>query len=122
MRFPPLPPLLPLVRTRPARTAGAADPVTPTQALSPVSRCQGVWTSPPTALTGGGPQTIGITVRNGSGGTPAISTSGNDLDAWNHVTVNLAANNANKQISRILVGYDQPGARAATAATWTTSP
>ncbi|ACU73889.1 hypothetical protein Caci_5029 [Catenulispora acidiphila DSM 44928] len=30
------------------------------------------------------------------------------LDAWNHVTVNLGTNNANKQISRILVGYDHP--------------
>ena len=31
------------------------------------------------------------------------------LDAWNHVTVDLAAQNAGKQISRILVGYDRPG-------------
>ncbi|TJZ95497.1 hypothetical protein [Actinacidiphila oryziradicis] len=30
------------------------------------------------------------------------------LDTWNHVTVNLATNNSNKQIARILVGYDHP--------------
>jgi alpha-L-fucosidase 2 len=31
------------------------------------------------------------------------------LDAWNHVTVNLATRSAGKQISRIDVGYDHPG-------------
>ena len=31
------------------------------------------------------------------------------MNTWNHVTVNLAANNSNKQINRILIGYDQPG-------------
>ena len=32
-------------------------------------------------LTGGGPQSIGITLQNGSGGTPTVSTSDHDLDA-----------------------------------------
>ena len=39
---------------------------------------------------------------------PAYQCGHLTLDSWNHVTVNLAANNANKQISRILVGYDHP--------------
>jgi len=39
---------------------------------------------------------------------PAYQCGHLTLDAWNHVTVNLAANNANKQISRILIGYDHP--------------
>ncbi|MFG2045152.1 hypothetical protein [Dactylosporangium sp. NPDC048998] len=39
---------------------------------------------------------------------PAYQCGRLTLDTWNHVTVNLAANNANKQISRILVGYDHP--------------
>jgi hypothetical protein len=39
---------------------------------------------------------------------PAAQCGHLTLDAWNHVTVNLATNNANKQISRILVGYDHP--------------
>ncbi|MFF3562409.1 hypothetical protein ACFYXS_20455 [Streptomyces sp. NPDC002574] len=30
-------------------------------------------------------------------------------DTWNHVTVDLGAHSAGKQISRILVGYDHPG-------------
>ncbi|HEX3513127.1 MAG TPA: carbohydrate-binding protein [Trebonia sp.] len=33
------------------------------------------------SLTGGGAQNIMISLQNGAGGTPAISTSGNDLDA-----------------------------------------
>jgi alpha-L-fucosidase 2 len=32
-------------------------------------------------LTGGGAQSIGITLQNGAGGTPGVSTSGHDLDA-----------------------------------------
>jgi hypothetical protein len=40
---------------------------------------------------------------------PASQCGHLTLDTWNHVTVNLATNNANKSISRILVGYDQPG-------------
>jgi alpha-L-fucosidase 2 len=32
-------------------------------------------------LTGGGVQRIGITLQNGSGGTPSVSTTGRDLDA-----------------------------------------
>lgn len=32
------------------------------------------------------------------------------LDSWNQVTVNLAAQSAGKQINRILVGFDAPGA------------
>src|SRR6266545_3212927 len=32
-------------------------------------------------LTGGGAQSVGITLQNGSGGTPGVSTTGNDLDA-----------------------------------------
>ncbi|MEV6925319.1 hypothetical protein AB0M46_12570 [Dactylosporangium sp. NPDC051485] len=39
---------------------------------------------------------------------PAYQCGHLTLDAWNHVTVNLAASNAGKQISRILVGYDRP--------------
>ncbi len=61
--------------------------------------------------------TDGSTLRDSG----AVDQSGNQihpahqcghltLDAWNHVTVNLATNNSNKQINRILIGYDQPGA------------
>ena len=39
---------------------------------------------------------------------PAYQCGHVTLDTWNHVTVDLAADNAGKQISRILVGYDHP--------------
>jgi hypothetical protein len=59
--------------------------------------------------------TDGSTLRNsgavdqgGNGVNPASQCGHLTLDSWNHVTVNLAANNANKQISRILIGYDHP--------------
>jgi alpha-L-fucosidase 2 len=51
----------------------------------------------------------GAVDQNGNEIHPAHQCGHLTLDAWNHVTVNLATNNANKQISRILVGYDQPG-------------
>ena len=50
----------------------------------------------------------GAVDQNGNSIHPAHQCGHLTLDAWNHVTVNLAANNANKQISRILVGYDDP--------------
>jgi hypothetical protein len=50
----------------------------------------------------------GAVDQNGNGIHPAKQCGHLTLDAWNHVTVNLAANNANKEISRILVGYDDP--------------
>jgi hypothetical protein len=50
----------------------------------------------------------GAVDQNGNKAHPASQCGHLTLDAWNHVTVNLAANNANKQISRILVGYDHP--------------
>jgi hypothetical protein len=51
----------------------------------------------------------GAVDQNGNRIHPAYQCGHLTLDAWNHVTVNLATNNANKQISRILVGYDDPG-------------
>ena len=51
----------------------------------------------------------GAVDQNGDRIHPASQCGHLTLDTWNHVTVNLAANNANKQISRILVGYDHPG-------------
>jgi hypothetical protein len=50
----------------------------------------------------------GAVDQNGDSIHPARQCGHLTLDAWNHVTVNLAANNANKDISRILVGYDDP--------------
>ncbi|MHA6760716.1 glycosyl hydrolase family 95 catalytic domain-containing protein [Streptacidiphilus sp. PAMC 29251] len=47
--------------------------------------------------------------QNGHQAHPAQQCGHLTLDAWNHVTVNLGTNNSNKQINRILVGYDQPG-------------
>jgi hypothetical protein len=46
--------------------------------------------------------------HNGNSVHPTGQCGHLTLDAWNRVTVNLAANNANKQIARILVGYDHP--------------
>jgi len=51
----------------------------------------------------------GAVDQNGTKIHPAGQCGHLTLNTWNHVTVNVAANNANKQISRILVGYDQPG-------------
>jgi hypothetical protein len=51
----------------------------------------------------------GAVDQNGNRAHPASQCGHLTLDAWNHVSVNLAANNAGKQISRILVGYDRPG-------------
>jgi hypothetical protein len=50
----------------------------------------------------------GAVDENGNSIHPAHQCGHLTLDAWNHVTVNLATNNANKDISRILVGYDNP--------------
>lgn len=50
----------------------------------------------------------GAVDQNGNRLHPANQCGHLTLDAWNHVTVNLATNNANKQINRILVGYDHP--------------
>jgi alpha-L-fucosidase 2 len=51
----------------------------------------------------------GAVDENGNRIHPADQCGHLTLDTWNHVTVNLATNNSNKQINRILVGYDQPG-------------
>jgi alpha-L-fucosidase 2 len=50
----------------------------------------------------------GAVDENGNSIHPAHQCGHLTLDTWNHVTVNLAAHDANKQISRILVGYDNP--------------
>jgi alpha-L-fucosidase 2 len=50
----------------------------------------------------------GATDQNGNRIHPASQCGHLTLDTWNHVTVNLGTNNANKQINRILVGYDHP--------------
>jgi hypothetical protein len=52
----------------------------------------------------------GATDQNGNLAHPAHQCGHLTLDAWNHITVDLAAHDANKQVNRILVGYDQPGA------------
>ncbi len=52
----------------------------------------------------------GAVDQNGNKIHPASQCGHLTLDAWNHVTVNLGTNNANKQISRILVGFDDPNA------------
>ena len=61
--------------------------------------------------------TDGTTLR-GSGATtsggvsihPASQCGHLTLDSWNHITVNLGTHSSGKQINRLLVGYDQPGA------------
>ncbi|MEY9835740.1 hypothetical protein [Streptacidiphilus sp. EB103A] len=50
----------------------------------------------------------GAVDQNGRSIHPAQQCGHLTLDAWNHVTVNLGTSNANKQISRVLVGYDNP--------------
>ena len=50
----------------------------------------------------------GAVDENGNRIHPAYQCGHLTLDTWNHVTVNLGTNNADKEISRILVGYDQP--------------
>ncbi|WP_225447953.1 hypothetical protein [Streptacidiphilus sp. P02-A3a] len=50
----------------------------------------------------------GAVDENGNGIHPADQCGHLTLDAWNHVTVNLGTDNANKEVDRILVGYDQP--------------
>ena len=50
----------------------------------------------------------GAVDENGTSIHPAHQCGHLTLDTWNHVTVNLATSNANKEISRILVGYDNP--------------
>ncbi|MFC4035605.1 hypothetical protein ACFO3J_29670 [Streptomyces polygonati] len=51
----------------------------------------------------------GAVDQNGNQVHPAHQCGHLTLDTWNHVTVNLATKSANKQIARILVGYDHPG-------------
>jgi len=51
----------------------------------------------------------GAVDQNGNRIHPADQCGHLTLDTWNHVTVDLGTDNANKEISRILVGYDQPG-------------
>jgi alpha-L-fucosidase 2 len=52
----------------------------------------------------------GAVDQSGNLAHPAHQCGHLTLDTWNHVTVNLATNNSNKQINRILVGFDDPGA------------
>ena len=52
----------------------------------------------------------GAVDQNGNRAHPLYQCGHLTLDTWNHVTVNLATNNANKQIARILVGFDDAGA------------
>ncbi|MFF2510301.1 hypothetical protein [Streptomyces sp. NPDC058086] len=52
----------------------------------------------------------GATDQSGTGTHPADQCGRLTLDAWNHVTVNLGAVKAGRAISKILVGYDRPGA------------
>jgi hypothetical protein len=51
----------------------------------------------------------GAVDQGGNQAHPAHQCGHLALDTWNHVTVDLAAKNAGKQIARILVGYDHPG-------------
>ena len=51
----------------------------------------------------------GAVDQNGNRAHPFSQCGHLTLDTWNHVTVNLATNNANKQIARILVGFDEAG-------------
>ena len=50
----------------------------------------------------------GAVDENGVGIHPADQCGHLTLDTWNHVTVNLATNNANKEIKTIMIGYDHP--------------
>ncbi|MFI1092577.1 glycosyl hydrolase family 95 catalytic domain-containing protein [Streptomyces sp. NPDC020917] len=50
----------------------------------------------------------GAVDQNGNSISPAQQCGHLTLDTWNHVTVNLGASNAGKQISRLLIGYDNP--------------
>ena len=52
----------------------------------------------------------GAVDQNGNRAHPLYQCGHLTLDTWNHVTVNLATNKANKQIARILVGFDHAGA------------
>ncbi|GAA4249160.1 glycosyl hydrolase family 95 catalytic domain-containing protein [Dactylosporangium darangshiense] len=52
----------------------------------------------------------GSTDQTGDGAHPSAQCGHLTLDAWNQVTVNLGTRNANKQINRILVGFDAPNA------------
>ncbi|MFF7881172.1 glycosyl hydrolase family 95 catalytic domain-containing protein [Streptomyces sp. NPDC020794] len=52
----------------------------------------------------------GATDQSGTGMHPADQCGRLTLDAWNHLTVNLGAVKAGQAISKILVGYDRPGA------------
>ena len=52
----------------------------------------------------------GATDQAGVGIHPADQCGHLTLDAWNHVTVDLGAVKAGNAISKILLGYDQPGA------------
>ncbi|MFC5824046.1 glycosyl hydrolase family 95 catalytic domain-containing protein [Nonomuraea insulae] len=51
----------------------------------------------------------GAVDQTGDGAHPARQCGHLTLDSWNHITVDLDARSAGKQISRILVGYDHPG-------------
>jgi alpha-L-fucosidase 2 len=50
----------------------------------------------------------GAVDENGNRIHPAYQCGHLTLDSWNPVTVNLGTDNANKEISGILVGYDDP--------------
>lgn len=52
----------------------------------------------------------GATDRSGTDIHPAEQCGRLTLDAWNHVTVNLGAARTGQAVSKILVGYDRPGA------------
>ncbi|HWG23263.1 glycosyl hydrolase family 95 catalytic domain-containing protein [Actinospica sp.] len=54
----------------------------------------------------------GAVDENGVRIHPADQCGHLTLDTWNHVTVNLGTANAGKDISRILVGYDDPNSTA----------
>jgi len=51
----------------------------------------------------------GAVDQNGIQAHPAKQCTHLTLDTWNHLTVNLGTNNNTKTISRIDIGYDQPG-------------
>ncbi|MFI6619432.1 glycosyl hydrolase family 95 catalytic domain-containing protein [Streptomyces sp. NPDC050528] len=59
---------------------------------------------------GGDLRDSGATDQSGTGVHPAEQCGRLTLDAWNHVTVNLGAVGRGRAISKILVGYDRPGA------------
>ncbi|MEV6843641.1 hypothetical protein [Actinoplanes sp. NPDC051411] len=48
--------------------------------------------------------------QHGNRAHPAFQCGHLTLDAWNLVSVNLATDNADKQVNRILIGYDHPNA------------